>query len=47
VCGHSFAPADAVDEVLARARVVCRTVGGGGVLREVAERILAMRSGPA
>lgn len=42
-CAHAFAPADAAGLVRARATHVCATVGGAGVLREVADLLLAAR----
>ncbi len=43
-CGEAFAPADAVEAVRSCATHVCRTEGGSGVLREVAEYLLARRT---
>ncbi|NJL29818.1 MAG: HAD hydrolase family protein [Thermoanaerobaculia bacterium] len=42
-CGWSFAPADAVPEVLARVQTVLRSRGGEGAARELIERVLAAR----
>ena len=41
-CGLSIAPADAYEQVLKRVDWVTKAEGGGGVAREVADRILAL-----
>lgn len=41
--GLSFAPYDAVEQVRSRVDHICDAVGGSGVLREVAEMIIAAR----
>lgn len=45
--GLSACPADATPFAKAAAHVVCRTAGGDGVLREVAELIIAAHLAPA
>jgi 3-deoxy-D-manno-octulosonate 8-phosphate phosphatase (KDO 8-P phosphatase) len=42
-CGLSFAPADAVAEVCARAHCVLSAAGGRGAVRELAEVLLKAR----
>lgn len=42
-CGLSFAPADAVPEVLERVDRVLRSPGGGGAVREACELVLKAR----
>jgi len=42
-CGLSFAPADAVPEVLVVVHTVLRSRGGEGAAREMIERVLAAR----
>lgn len=42
-CGLSFCPADAVNEVRQRVRVVLATPGGHGAVRELVEQLLSAR----
>jgi 3-deoxy-D-manno-octulosonate 8-phosphate phosphatase KdsC-like HAD superfamily phosphatase len=44
--GLAACPADATPFAEAAAHMVCRTAGGAGVLREVAELIIAARTAP-
>lgn len=43
--GFSACPADAVPEVAAACDLVCRSIGGEGVVREVAELVLKAQGG--